>query len=196
MNVLLELFSTSLLTFGAIFLAEIGDKSQLVCMTLACRHKSKPIAFGAILAFSLLNMLAVTVGVSLSHFIPAHWIEVMAATLFALFGCHALFSGEDDEEEQTGVTKGKTIGGIFLTSFSMIFLAELGDKTQLAVVTLGTTHQPVAVWLGATMALGATSLIGIYAGRKFLSTLDIRLLHKLSGLVFIALAGLLFYECT
>jgi putative Ca2+/H+ antiporter (TMEM165/GDT1 family) len=76
----------------------------------------------------------------------------------------------------------------------MIFLAELGDKTQLAVITMSTTHLSLAVWFGATLALAATSLMGIYAGRKLLARLNINLLHKISGLFFIGLAILLLAE--
>ena len=188
MNFPLELYSSSFLVFGVIFLAEIGDKSQLVCMTLASKHRAKPVAFGAILAFGLLNILAVTIGSSLSHFIPQTWLTGIATVLFILFGLHSLLEGDDEEE---GDNQEKTARSVFVTTFMMIFLAELGDKTQLAVVTMSTTHLSLAVWLGATFALAATSLVGIYAGRKLLARLNINLLHKISGLFFIGLAILL-----
>ncbi|WED23456.1 TMEM165/GDT1 family protein [Vibrio sp. JC009] len=189
MNLSLELFSSSFLAFGVIFLAELGDKSQLVCMTLASKHKAKPVAIGAIAAFSLLNILAVTVGSSLSHLIPETWLTIAAASLFVLFGLHSLLAGDDDEEE---VANEKiTTRSILITTFMLIFLAELGDKTQLAVVTMSTTHLSLAVWFGATIALAATSLMGIYAGRKLLARLNINLLHKISGLLFIGFAILL-----
>ncbi|GGI86167.1 UPF0016 family membrane protein [Shewanella gelidii] len=191
MNLPLELFSSSVLTFGVILLAEIGDKSQLVCMTLASKHRAKTVAIGAITAFALLNILAVTVGGSLSQLIPKQWITIAAALLFALFGLHSLLSKEDNEE---GVSQMKSARGVLLTTFMMIFLAELGDKTQLAVITLSTTHRPLAVWLGATLALATSALMGIYAGRKLLARLNINLLHRISGLFFIGLAILLLLD--
>jgi putative Ca2+/H+ antiporter (TMEM165/GDT1 family) len=189
MNFSLEMFSSSLLAFGVIFLAEIGDKSQLVCMALAAKHKGKPVAIGAIAAFAMLNILAVTVGSSISHLIPETWLTIAAASLFVLFGLHSLLSEEDTEKAEEGATI--TTRNLMITTFMLIFLAELGDKTQLAVVTMSTTHLPLAVWFGATFALTATSLMGVYAGRKLLAQLNINLLHKISGLFFIGFAILL-----
>lgn len=186
----IEFFSSSMLVFSMIFLAEIGDKSQLVCMTLASKHKAKPVAIGAILAFALLNLLAVVFGASLTHFIPQTWLTLAASALFLLFGFHSFFMAEDGEDEG-GCKPKKPLKSVLLTTFMMIFIAELGDKTQLAVVTMSATHQSFAVWLGATLALGATSLIGVYAGRKLLAKININLLHKISGLFFIALGIML-----
>lgn len=186
MNLPLELISSSFLTFGMIFLAEIGDKSQLVCMALAAKHRAKPVVIGTVLAFAVLNVLAVTIGRSLTHFIPQTWLTFAAATLFILFGLHSLLANSKDESLKDD--QKKTARNIVITTFMMIFLAELGDKTQLAVVTLSTTHAPLTIWLSATLALSATSLIGIYAGRKFLARLNINLLHKFSGLFFILIA--------
>jgi putative Ca2+/H+ antiporter (TMEM165/GDT1 family) len=76
-------------------------------------------------------------------------------------------------------------------TFLMIFLAELGDKTQLAVVTMSTTHDPISVWLGATVALIMTSGLGIFAGRKILTRLQPELLHKVSGLLFIGVGSVM-----
>ncbi|PJC87127.1 hypothetical protein CSW98_04280 [Vibrio sp. HA2012] len=193
MNLQFELFSPSLLTFGVIFLAEMGDKSQLVCMTLASRHRAKPVAAGAIAAFCLLNILAVTLGNSLTHLIPQHWLTYIAAGLFAAFGIQALLCKEEPEDDVSDEPR-KSGRSIFLTTFMLIFLAELGDKTQLAVITMGTTYSPLSVWLSATLALGATSLIGIYAGKKFLSHINIQWLHRINGIFFITLAGMLIAE--
>lgn len=178
-----------MLTYGVIFLAEIGDKSQLVCMTLASKHRSKPIIIGSALAFGLLNALAVTFGGTLTHFVPSQWLNLSAALLFIIFGLHSLFAREDDDEGETIVTNsGKNI--LFIT-FSMIFLAELGDKTQLGVITLSTTYHPFMIWLGATLALISTSALGIFAGRKLLTRINPAMLHRLSGLLFIVIGVLI-----
>jgi len=193
MTLFTELFSSTLPVFAAIFLAEMGDKSQLVCMALASKHKTRPVAFGAIAAFGLLNLFAVTLGSNLSQLIPQQWITLAAAILFILFGLHSLFAGHKEESDDD-VTQLKSKRGILLTTFVMIFLAELGDKTQLAVFTMSSTYLPVSVWIGSTLALTATSLLGIYAGRKWLAKVNIQLLHKISGLFFIGLALLLLSE--
>jgi putative Ca2+/H+ antiporter (TMEM165/GDT1 family) len=179
------LFSSSLLTFWAIFLAEMGDKSQLVCMALAAKHRSKPLLLAALLAFSTLNLLAVAVGASLGAWLSEFWITMVATCAFAYFGLTSLFAkGEEEDEGPMTLSSSR----LFWNTFLLLFIAELGDKTQLAVVALSTTNDVFGVWLGATLALLTTSALGIYAGRRWLSRIDMGLLHKLSGGFFIVLA--------
>ncbi len=186
MELAAPLFTTSLLTFWAIFLAEMGDKSQLVCMTLAAKHRSRPILIAAVLAFGLLNLIAVVLGNALSLWISEFWMTLIAACAFAYFGISNL-RGEDEDDDDDDAVKSK--GNLVLSTFLLLLVAEMGDKTQLAVVTLSTTHSPLAVWLGATLALVTTSALGIYAGRRWLSKLDMSLLHKISGAFFLVLAA-------
>lgn len=181
----LPFIGPALLSFGVIVLAEFGDKSQLVCMTLAARHQSRPVIIGATLAFLLLNGLAVTVGSVVTQLVPPLWVNLAATALFILFGLHSLFANDDEEDEQQAATLSKK--SIVLTAFSLIFLAELGDKTQLAVATMATTHNPLAVWLGSSLALLATTVIGVIVGMKLLKLISPQRLHRLSGLLFIVL---------
>lgn len=179
------LVSSAMLTFWAIFLAEMGDKSQLVCMALAAKHRSKPILLAAVCAFSILNLVAVALGVSLGNWFSEFWITLVAAAAFAYFGLTSLFGGEEDEDEEISQVSSRRL---FINTFVLLFVAELGDKTQLAVVTLSTTNNMYGVWIGATIALIGTSALGIYAGRRWLSKIDMGLLHKISGTFFIGLA--------
>jgi putative Ca2+/H+ antiporter (TMEM165/GDT1 family) len=172
-------------TFLLVAFAEIGDKSQLVCMTLAARHRGLPIVIGAIAAFAVLNLLAVLFGAAVAAWLP-EWLVIMAvAVLFAGFGISALRykeeAGDEDVEEKPG-------HGIVATTFLLIFLAEFGDKTQLAVAGLGSTSEPSAVWAGATIALAITSIIGVFAGRKLLNRLPLKWIHRISGVFFLLLA--------
>lgn len=175
-------------TFILVFLAEMGDKTQLVCMTLAARHKGLPVVLGAILAFSVLNVLAVFLGGSLGHLIPVKWMVVIVAVIFAIFGLHALFSKEVPEGP---FISGKKNHSVFLTTFLLILVSELGDKTQISVAGLSSTIPGLAVWLGATLALSATSVIGVFAGRVVLRRISPTLLKRLSGVVFLLLAVLM-----
>ncbi|HRH14758.1 MAG TPA: TMEM165/GDT1 family protein [Azonexus sp.] len=172
-------------TFLLVGLAEIGDKSQLVCMTLAARHRGLPVVIGAIAAFAILNLLAVLFGAAVAAWLP-EWIVVLAvAALFAGFGISALRykeeAGDEDVEEKPG-------HGIVATTFLLIFLAEFGDKTQIAVAGLGSTENPFAVWAGATIALAVTSFLGVFAGRKLLNRLPLLWIHRISGVFFLLLA--------
>ena len=186
-----ELSAAAATSFALIAAAEIGDKSQLVCMTLASRHRGMPVLLGAIAAFALLNTLAVVFGVAIASWLPEYVVAVTVAILFAGFGIHSLRLQEDDEEEEV---KEKSGHGIFLTTFLLITVAEFGDKTQLAVVALSSTIAPVAVWLGSTLALASTSALGIIAGRTILQRVPLVMLHKISGTIFLVLSAFAIYQ--
>ena len=172
-------------TFLLVGLAEFGDKSQLVCMTLAARHRGLPVVIGAILAFAILNLLAVLFGAAVAAWLPEWLVTLAVAVLFAIFGISALRYEEEDEDDKVEETPGH---GIVATTFLLIFLAEFGDKTQLAVAGLGSTSEPSAVWAGATVALATTSALGVFAGRKLLNRLPLRWIHRISGVFFLLLA--------
>lgn len=183
--------TTAMTSFVLIAAAEIGDKSQLVCMTLASRHRPMPVIWGAVLAFAFLNSLAVVFGAAIANWLPDYLVAAAVGILFAGFGVHALLNqGEDDDDEVVE----KSGHGIFFTTFLLITVAEFGDKTQLAVVAFSSTAQAAAVWLGATLALVFTSCLGVLAGRTVLQRIPLGLLHKISGLIFLVLAGAAFFR--
>ncbi|ADC62453.1 TMEM165/GDT1 family protein [Allochromatium vinosum] len=173
-------------TFGLIFLAEIGDKSQLVCMALAARHRHRPVLLGALAAFVVLNGLAVVFGAGLAHWVPERVLAAVVAVLFAVFGLLSLRAEEQDETEEPKTFSGH---GLFVTTFLMIFLAEMGDKTQLAVAGMTGTLPAIPVWIGATLALGATSALGVFVGRRLLRHIPLHRLHQISGLLFLLFAA-------
>ncbi len=180
-------------SFLLIAAAEIGDKSQLVCMTLAARHrKAWPIILAALTSFGLLNLLAVVFGAAIARWLPEFVVAGAVALLFLLFALRSLLFEEEEDDDDDGPKLSHH--GLFLTTFLMITLAEFGDKTQLAVVALASTFAPVAVWLGATVALTFTSALGVWAGQTVLGRLPIHWLHKISGLLFLALAALAGYQ--
>lgn len=174
-------------TFLLIALAEIGDKSQLVCMTLAARHRGTPVVLGAVAAFAILNLLAVLFGAAVAAWLPEWLVTLAVAMLFAFFGISALrFEAEDDGED----IEEKPGHGIFATTFLMIFLAEFGDKTQIAVAGMGSSADATATWAGATLALTTTSLLAVLAGRHWLKRLPLHWIHRVSGVFFLLLAAL------
>lgn len=172
-------------TFLLIALAEFGDKSQLVCMTLAARHRGLPVILGAVAAFAFLNALAVLFGAAVAAWLPEWVVTVAVAALFTVFGISALRYRDEDADEEVEEKPGH---GVFATTFLLIFLAEFGDKTQIAVAGLGSTTEANAVWTGATLALACTSILGVLAGRKFLHKLPLVWIHRISGVFFLALA--------
>lgn len=175
---------TTFTAFGLIALAELGDKTQLVCMTLAARHPPAPVLIGAVLAFAVLNLLAVLFGASIAAWVPEWVTAALVAVLFAVFGWRAW----READAETVKVEEKSGRSVLLSAFALIFLAELGDKTQLAVAGLASTQAALPVWIGGTLGLAATSALGVLAGRTVLQRLPIHLLHRASGALFLLLA--------
>jgi len=176
-------------SFSLIALAEVGDKSQLVCMALAARYRATPVLLGAIAAFALLNIIAVVFGAAIAHWLPQSVIVLIVGILFIAFGIHFLRPPAVDENE---LHVEKSSHNLFFSTLLLITVAEFGDKTQIAVAGLSSMSDPLAVWLGATLALALTSALGVLAGRTVMQYVSINLLHKISGGLFILLGLLAF----
>ncbi len=152
--------------FSLLFLAEMGDKSQLLALTLAHRYRVAPVIAGTFAAFALLNLLAVFVGQALFEWSPQESMLLAAAGLFLYLGYRSRRDADDGEDEESD---GVPARGALVTSFIMSFAAELGDKTQLAMIALvAGTGEIWSVFVGATLALWAVSLIGILFGATLL----------------------------
>jgi putative Ca2+/H+ antiporter (TMEM165/GDT1 family) len=182
-------------TFGVIFLAELGDKTQLTAMALAARYPWRKVFFGLAAAFALLNLAAVLVGSLLFSVLPLFWIKLVSGALFLFFGVTTLrVKGFDEAEE---VNEEKRLGGRgpVVTSFLMILVAELGDKTQLVTASLAAQRDSsFAVFTGSTLALWTVSLIGIFAGRQLTRVISLSTLHKAAGLLFLAFGAVILYQ--
>jgi putative Ca2+/H+ antiporter (TMEM165/GDT1 family) len=182
-----ESISVVLSTFALIALAEIGDKSQLVCMTLATRHRHWPVLLGATVAFVILNVLAVLFGAGIAAWVPERLMAGIVAVMFAAFGVHALLNQGDEDSEEIAEKPGH---GIFITTLMLILVAEFGDKTQVAVAGLAGSMDPVLVWVGATIALVMVSALGVWAGRTVLQRLPLLWLHRAGGGIFLIFAAM------
>ena len=176
--------------FFLVFLAEFGDKSQLVAMSLAAKYRAWPVIVGSVLAFSVLNLLGVIFGAAVAQWVPGWIVAAIVAVLFLYFGIQSLRSDdEDDDEEPLKVGR-----QLLLSVFVLIFFAEFGDKTQLAVAALSSINDIVYVWIGATTALALTTIIGVFVGRKWLSRLPMVWVHRGSGALFVVFGVLAVYE--
>ena len=183
--VLTDSITIFLSTFALIAVAEVGDKSQLVCMTLAARHRHWPVILGASTAFIVLNTLAVLFGAGVAAWVPERFIAGLIAILFGVFGIHALRKHDNSDSEDVAERSGNSV---FFSTLLLIFVAEFGDKTQLAVAGLAGGFDPLPVWFGATAALVMVSALGVWAGRTVLQRLPLLWLHRISGGVFLLFA--------
>jgi len=167
--------------FALLFVAEMGDKTQLTAMTLATRYRALPVAIGVCSAFLVLNVLAVLVGQVLFRYVPQQAVLLAAGMLFLVFAWKS-WQASDEDEEASGPADARSA---VITSFLMIFMAELGDKTQLALIALAASSGAVwSVFAGATLALWAVSLIGIFVGATLLKNVPKALMHRAAALLF------------
>lgn len=179
--------SVVLSTFGLIFLAELGDKTQLTAMALAARYPWKRIFLGAAAAFFVLNVAAVGIGRVLFELVPLPWIQIASGLLFLFFGVNTLRTAGDEDGADESL--GKAARGPATTAFVLILLAELGDKTQLVTASLAAQHSsPYAVFIGSTLALWAVSLIGVLIGGQLTRFLPLHVVRRVAGVLFLAFA--------
>ena len=145
------------------FIAEMGDKTQLMLVAMTSKYKMKDILLGTGVAILILNGLAVLAGGLVSEVIPTWLIRLIAAGAFLFFAATTL-KGEDDEEEIKDSGKGKIAA---LSVCSTFFVAELGDKTQLTAITFGANEgmeSALIVWLACSIGLFAADIIGMLVG--------------------------------
>jgi putative Ca2+/H+ antiporter (TMEM165/GDT1 family) len=181
-----------LLSFGVIFVAELGDKSQLMALAFATRYPAIPVLIGITLATGLVHAISVAVGAAVGAAIPTTAITVAACVAFVGFGIWTLRGdelSEDDEQRATRPTRHVVlaVGGAF-------FLAELGDKTMLATITLATTEGMLGTWLGSTLGMVAADAVAIVVGQQLGARLPDRVVRIGAALLFFGFAAALLYE--
>jgi putative Ca2+/H+ antiporter (TMEM165/GDT1 family) len=155
------------LSFVVVFLAELGDKSQLMALAFASRYRAWTVLLAVTISTLIVHAGSVLLGSVVALALPTALIQVVAGLAFFVFAAWTLRGdslGEDDESRarRTGRWAVLTIGTAF-------FLAELGDKTMLATITLATTEEPWGTWLGSTAGMVAADAIAIAIG-AFLGT--------------------------
>lgn len=152
---------------GLVFLAELGDKTQLVALGLGARHRLGPVLAGVALGYAATNLLSVVVGGLLGAALPTRALGLVGGVLFLGFAAWNLRPDPDDDGDDGGLeaAAGST-GWSLVPSVAMtMFVAELGDKTMLATATLAAQGNPVLVWIGATIGITASGAVGVFVGR-------------------------------
>jgi putative Ca2+/H+ antiporter (TMEM165/GDT1 family) len=151
-----------LAALGIVFLAELGDKTQLVALGFGARHRLGPVLAGVALAYAATNLLSVVVGGLLGAALPTRALGLGGGVLFIGFALWSLRSDDDDEEDvEVAPAQGRIVMSVALA----MFVAELGDKTMLATATLAAQGNPVLVWIGATIGIILSGSVGVLVGR-------------------------------
>jgi putative Ca2+/H+ antiporter (TMEM165/GDT1 family) len=186
-----EFLGAAALAFGAIFVAEFGDKSQLLVLAFATRYPWRPVVAGVVLAAVVIQGLSVIVGAAAGAVLPETVVALVAGVAFLAVAAWTLL-GEDEDDDEEAAQMGRrqlagmalvlTVGGAFVAS-------ELGDKTMLATFALAASQGPIPTWIGSTAGEVAANLVAVAVGRQVGGRLSPRLVRIGSAVLF-ALAGL------
>ncbi len=186
--------------FGLLLLMETGDKTQLLVMALTARTSRGGAVFaGGFLALAVLTLAAVLVGTAAGELVPVRWLSKAAGVSFLIIGGLMLWSSRPGADRGDGEVqrrsqarlRGRGGLGVLATSFGLLLLAEMGDKSQLAVLGLTVkTGSPVAVFLGATLAMALLTLLSVLAGKLLARLVSERWLSLAGGVLFLVMGGL------
>jgi putative Ca2+/H+ antiporter (TMEM165/GDT1 family) len=187
----------------AITLAELGDKTFFMALILAVRHPRRWVFLGSFAALSAVTLISLGLGYGLRRLLDASVVPWLAALLFLAFGIKLLIDAqgmgadEADEEEreaENAINQAERQGAISTTwaviweAFALVFVAELGDRTQFATIFLATAPAFTFAGLLAGTLLGhaLVTWLAVGAGKWIGSRVDERLLYRLSGGLFVA----------
>lgn len=178
-----------LVSTGVVGLAEIGDKTQLLSLVLAARYRQPlPIALGVLLATLVNHAGAGGVGTLL-----AGWLrpEILNWAVVASFVLMAGWILVPDKLEESDIAAPKKAMGVFSATVFAFFLAEMGDKTQVATVALAAQYRDfLSVVGGTTLGMMLANLPVIYFGSRFANRLSPRVVHVVASIIFLVLGGI------
>jgi Ca2+/H+ antiporter, TMEM165/GDT1 family len=187
------MISAALISLGVVFVAELGDRSQLMTMTYALRHRWWVVLSGVAIAAFLVHGLSVTVG----HFLGVTVAErpIAFAAAIAFFG-FAVWTWRQRRDEGAESSAPAAPGYRFalLAVISSYMLAELGDKTMLASMALASNHNWAGVWIGATLAMVLADGLAIPVGALLHRRLPARLLHGMASVLLLSFGLWLLFE--
>jgi Ca2+/H+ antiporter, TMEM165/GDT1 family len=191
------------ITFGAIFVVELPDKTFIAALVLSTRYKALAVWVGVGLAFMVQTLVAVTVGAIVTELVPERIIRLVTLAIF-LIGAAVLFRtapGADaeeieQEEEYTAVAAQERTGlRAVAASFVVLFAAEWGDLSQILTINfVARFDDHVDVFLGAWAALLTVSGLAVLMGRVLLRYMKLSLLHYIGAAVCLVLAAWTLYE--
>ncbi|WP_336208646.1 TMEM165/GDT1 family protein [Nonomuraea sp. LPB2021202275-12-8] len=151
------------ISLAVIFVAELGDKSQLMAMTFATRFKAWPVIAGITIATTVVHLVSVAVGGLIGDALPTTAISLVAGLAFLAFAAWTL-RGDELTEEESRKAQRTTRNAVIAVTVAF-FLSELGDKTMLATITLATQHGWFGTWIGSTVGMVAADALAIVVGR-------------------------------
>jgi putative Ca2+/H+ antiporter (TMEM165/GDT1 family) len=186
------MLTAALVSVSVVFVAELGDKSQLMAMTYALRHRWWVVLIGVGISSLLVHGLSVAIGHFLGLSLPQRPIALAGAIVFLLFALWTWREGRaGDDEWDVKVAEPRHVLPAVISSF---LLAELGDKTMIATVALASDRDWLGVWIGATVGMvladGAAIAVGVLLHRR----LPEHFLHLLASVLFLLFGLWMLFE--
>lgn len=181
--------SAFLLSTAVIFVAELGDKSQLMAMTFAARYRARDVLIGITIATAIVHLASVGIGLAVGTAFADYQgvIAVVAGLAFLAFAVWTLRGDELTDEEADKARR--STGAAILAVGTAFFLAELGDKTMLATITLATREDWFGTWVGSTLGMVLADALAIGVGAVLGRTLPEKTVRYGAAVLF-ALFGL------
>jgi len=182
-------FEEFLEAFVLVFVAEVGDKTQLLLMTLAAKYTVLQMLLGILLGVTANHGAAVAIGCCLSSVIEGRLLQIFAGFIFIVFGIITIVFDSEDEKSRSF-----KFGPVLTTALTFL-LGEMGDKTQLTAMTLAMeAHNPAMVLAGSVSGMLAIGLVGIIIGTTLTKYIPSNIIRTLSGLIFIIFGIMRFIE--
>lgn len=185
------------LATGIVALAEIGDKTQLLSLLLAAKYKVHhwAIVAGIFVATIFNHAIAAWLGSAIAHLVNPELLKWIIAIGFIALGLWLLVPDKLDDDEKTPAAHSSW--KVFTITTSLFFIAEMGDKTQVATVALGARYDDlIAVVLGTTVGMMLANASAVWLGQKFTNVLPVKWVHAIAAIIFIimGLVTILFYK--
>jgi Ca2+/H+ antiporter, TMEM165/GDT1 family len=187
----MPLIAAAAVAFGAIFVAEFGDKSQLLILAFATRYPARWVIAGLVLAAAVIQGISVALGSAIGAVLPETAVLVVSGVAFLLVAVWTLRGDDEDAESAETAPSNARLAGValVLTVAGTFIVGELGDKTMLATFALATTQGPIPTWIGSTTGEVAANLVAVVVGQQLGTRLSPRVVRLGSALLF-ALTGL------
>ncbi|MEV4559794.1 TMEM165/GDT1 family protein [Kitasatospora sp. NPDC049285] len=178
------------LTFGIIFLAELPDKTALASLVLGTKYRASYVFVGIAAAFALQVALALVAGSLLAQ-LPQRWVEGVTGVLFLVGAAMLLWHKDEEDDGHEGKEPAdNTFRKVAGTSFVIVAVAEFGDLTQIMTANLAAKYaDPLAVGLGAWLALCAVGGVAIVGGQKLLQHVPMKVIVRVAALAMACLAA-------
>jgi len=183
-----EIFVT---VFGVIFIAELPDKTAVAALVLATRHRALPVFAGTASALIVQSLIAVAAGGVLA-LLPARPVHIGAGLIF-LFSAVSMWRGGTEEPEAAGEAPGEadaatvepSFASAFFKAFAVVFLAELGDLTQLGTAALAARFRsPATVFAGSALALCSVAALAVFLGNRLSRLINPRHVQRVAAVAF------------